>query len=142
MQLSVGPELFYVFLLLLEETGFLNASLYTPFGIAGVETLGYELAEQVQEQTGRKPDAVVVTHAGGGNLTGTARGLRKAGCTATKVIGVSVDLSGLHMASDGDFNRKPLLQAILVLAFPLPPGPTGPMCPGTRPDPSGTLIAM
>jgi len=106
VQLSVGPELFYVFLLLLEETGFLNASLYTPFGIAGVETLGYELAEQVQEQTGRKPDAVVVTHAGGGNLTGTARGLRKAGCTATKVIGVSVDLSGLHMASDGNFNRK------------------------------------
>ncbi|MGI6143305.1 MAG: 2-amino-4-oxopentanoate thiolase subunit OrtB [bacterium] len=106
VQLSVGPELFYVFLLLLEETGFLNASLYTPFGIAGVETLGYELAEQVRELTGRKPDAVVVTHAGGGNVTGTARGLRKAGCSDTRVIGVSVDLSGLHMASDGDFNRK------------------------------------
>ena len=39
VQLSVGPELFYKFLLLLEETGYFNASLYTPFGIAGVETL-------------------------------------------------------------------------------------------------------
>lgn len=106
VQLSVGPELFYVFLLLLEETGYLNASLYTPFGIAGIETLGYELAEQVRARTGRDPDVVVVTHAGGGNVTGTARGLRKAGATGTKVIGASVDLSGLHMASDRDFNRK------------------------------------
>ena len=36
------------------------------------------LAEQVQAQAGRLPDVVIVTHAGGGNLTGTARGLRKA----------------------------------------------------------------
>ena len=40
IQLTVGPELFYEFLKLLEETGYFNASLYTPFGIAGVETLG------------------------------------------------------------------------------------------------------
>ncbi len=106
LQLTVGPELFYVFLQTLEQTGFFNASLYTPFGIAGVETLGYELAMQVQERYGRFPDAVMVTHAGGGNVTGTARGLRKAGAHATKVIGASVDLSGLHMASDHDFNRK------------------------------------
>lgn len=106
VQLTVGPELFYYFLLLLEETGYFNASLYTPFAIAGIETLGYELAQQVRDLVGRDPDAVVVTHAGGGNLTGTARGLRKAGCHTTKVIGASVDLSGLHMASDNDFNRK------------------------------------
>lgn len=106
LQLSVGPELFYSFLLILEETGFFNASLYTPFSIAGIETLGIELAEQVRERTGRNPDAVVVTHAGGGNVTGTARGLVKAGCGSTAVIGASVDLSGLHMASDADFNRK------------------------------------
>lgn len=105
MQLSVGPELFYVFLQLLEETGFFNASLYTPFGIAGVETLGWELAEQTQALTGKPPDAVVVTHAGGGNVTGTARGLRQYGCSA-QVIGASIDLKGLHMASDRDFNRK------------------------------------
>ncbi|AFM40852.1 cysteine synthase [Desulfosporosinus acidiphilus SJ4] len=105
LQLSVGPELFYVFLQLLEETGFFNASLYTPFGIAGVETLGYELVEQTCRLTGQVPDAVVVTHAGGGNVTGTARGLRKAGCSA-QVIGASIDLKGLHMASDRDFNRK------------------------------------
>jgi hypothetical protein len=55
--------------------------------------------------TGKHPDAVVVTHAGGGNLTGTARGLIGAGCNA-KIIACSVDLSGLHMASDKDFNRK------------------------------------
>ncbi len=110
VQLTVGPELFYVFLMLLEETGYFNASLYTPFGIAGIETLGFELAEQVRSRTGRDPDAVVVTHAGGGNVTGTARGLAKAGCPigpgGTQVIGASVDLWGLHMASDRDFNRK------------------------------------
>lgn len=106
VQLTVGPELFYIFLKLLEETGYFNASLYTPFGIAGVESLGYELAHQVKEEVGKFPDQVVVTNAGGGNLTGTARGLIKAGATTTGVIGASVDLSGLHMASDNGFNRK------------------------------------
>lgn len=106
VQLTVGPELFYTFLLLLEETGYFNASLYTPFGIAGVETLGYELAMQFREKEGKDPDVVMVTHAGGGNVTGTARGLIKAGAHQVKVIGASVDLSGLHMASDKAFNRK------------------------------------
>ncbi|EGD52223.1 Pyridoxal-5'-phosphate-dependent protein beta subunit [Thermoanaerobacter ethanolicus JW 200] len=106
IQLTVGPELFYVNLMLLEETGYFNASLYTPFGVAGIETLGYEIAQQVKERTGKFPDVVVATHAGGGNLTGTARGLIKAGATHTKVYGASVDLTGLHMASDKDFNRK------------------------------------
>lgn len=106
IQLSVGPELFYVNLLLLKETGYFNASLYTPFGIAGIETLGYEIAVQIKRETGKYPDIVVATHAGGGNLTGTARGLIKAGAVNTKIYGVSVDLSGLHMASDHDFNRK------------------------------------
>ena len=106
LQSSVGPELFYAFLLVLEETGFFNASLYTPFGIAGIETLGAEIAEETQKRTGRLPDVVVVTHAGGGNVTGTARGLRKAGSSKTLVVGASVDLAGLHMASDADFNRK------------------------------------
>ncbi len=106
LQSSVGPELFYAFLLVLEETSFFNASLYTPFGIAGIETLGAEIAEETQKRTGRPPDVVVVTHAGGGNVTGTARGLRKAGAPGTQVVGASVDLAGLHMASDMDFNRK------------------------------------
>ncbi len=106
VQLTVGPELFYYTLKLLDETGYFNASLYTPFGIAGIETLGYEIATQVKSRYGKFPDAVLVTHAGGGNVTGTARGLKKAGAFNTKVIGVSVDLRGLHMASDHDFNRK------------------------------------
>ncbi|NLJ78521.1 MAG: PLP-dependent lyase/thiolase [Tissierellia bacterium] len=106
VQLSVGPELFYTFLVLLEETGYFNASLYTPFGIAGVETLGYEISRQFKEREGRNPDVVVVTNAGGGNLTGTARGLIKAGATDTEVVGTSVSLHGLHMASDTQFNRK------------------------------------
>ena len=105
-RLSVGPELFYVLLRTLEETGFFNASLYTPFGIRGVETLGVEIARQVRERAGKDPDAVVITHAGGGNLTGTARGLLAEGCTDTRIVACSVDLAGLHMASDGDFNRK------------------------------------
>jgi len=106
IQLTVGPELFYVSLVLLEETGFFNASLYTPYSVAGIETLGYEVAEQVRARYGKDPAAVVVTHAGGGNVTGTARGLAKAGAGSTAIIGASVDLSGLHMASDRDFNRK------------------------------------
>ena len=106
VQLSVGPELFYTFLSLLEETGYFNASLYTPFGIAGVETLGYELVMQFRERLGKDPDKVLITHAGGGNVTGTARGIIKAGADSVEVVGASVDLSGLHMASDKDFNRK------------------------------------
>jgi len=105
VQLTVGPELFTTLLKLLEETGYFNASLYTPFGIAGVETLGYELAMQCRSTVGRDPDLVLVTNAGGGNVTGTARGMRKAKCNA-KVAGVSIDLAGLHMASDHDFNKK------------------------------------
>lgn len=105
-RLSVGPELFYVLLKTLEETGWFNASLYTPFGIRGVETLGVEIARQVRARCDRDPDAVVVTHAGGGNLTGTARGLLAEGCTSTRIVACSVDLAGLHMASDRDFNRK------------------------------------
>ncbi|MBE9502850.1 MAG: PLP-dependent lyase/thiolase [Proteobacteria bacterium] len=106
IRLSVGPELFYVFLQVLKETGWFNASLYTPYSILGIETLGYELAHQMKDLAGRFPDVVIATHAGGGNVTGTARGLIKAGATKTEMIAASVDLSGLHMASDHDFNRK------------------------------------
>lgn len=105
IQLSVGPELFYVFLRLLEDTGYFNASLYTPYAIQGVESLGWELAQQCRAQFGQDPAAVIATNAGGGNLTGTARGMERAGCAAP-LIAASVDLAGLHMASDTDFNRK------------------------------------
>lgn len=105
LQLSVGPELFYEVLMMLEETGFFNASLYSAFGVGGVETLGWELAHQFRDRCGKDPDVVVCANAGGGNLTGTARGLRKAGSKA-KIIAASVDLKGLSMASDQQFNRK------------------------------------
>lgn len=117
VQVSVGPELFYVFLDLLESTGYFNASLYTPYGIAGIETLGYEIMTGLKEMTGRAPDAIVCTNAGGGNLTGTARGVHKAG-GETKIIGASVDLSGLHMASDHDFNRKSFTTGHTGFGFP------------------------
>lgn len=106
IQLTVGPELFYTFLTTLKETGFFNASLYTPLSIAGVETLGLEIAEECKRRFNQFPDAVIVTNAGGGNVTGTARGLIKSGANETKIIGASVDLKGLHMASNIDFNRK------------------------------------
>ncbi len=106
IRLSVGPELFYVFLLILMETGYFNASLYTPFSVLGIETLGFEVATEIKEREGHFPDVVVATHAGGGNVTGTGRGLIKAGASGTKLVAASVDLSGLHMASDTDFNRK------------------------------------
>ena len=105
VQLSVGPELFYTVLRMLEDTGYFNASLYTAFGIAGIETLGYEVANQCRAQLGKDPDVVVCTNAGGGNLTGTARGLIKANCFA-QIVAASVNLKGLHMASDTQFNRK------------------------------------
>lgn len=106
VQCSVGPELFYQFLKLLDQTKYFNASLYSPYGIMGIETLGQEIAEQLMEQEHKYPEAVVCTNAGGGNLTGTARGLKKSGAINTRIIGASVDLSGLHMASDHDFNLK------------------------------------
>ncbi len=105
LQLSVGPELFYEVLLMLEETGYFNASLYSAFGVGGVETLGWELGHQFKARYGRNPDVVVCANAGGGNLTGTARGLKKAGCDA-EIVAASVDLTGLSMASDTAFNRK------------------------------------
>lgn len=106
LQTTVGPELFYLLLTTLEEPGYFNASLYTPFSISGIETLGYEIAEQTRAATDRDPAAVLITHAGGGNVTGIARGLAKAGADSTQVVAVSVDLTGLHMASDIDFNPK------------------------------------
>ncbi len=106
VQLTVGPELFYSFLSLLEDTGYFNASLYSPFGIAGVETLGYEIAMQCREKLGKDPEVVVCTNAGGGMMTGTARGMLKAGAANTQFVGASIDLTGLHMASDKQFNRK------------------------------------
>ena len=105
VQLTVGPELFYSFLSIMEDTGYFNASLYSPFGIAGVETLGYEIATQCREKLGKDPDVVVCTNAGGGMVTGTARGLLKAGCKA-ELVAASIDLTGLSMASDLDFNKK------------------------------------
>ena len=106
IRLTVGPELFYTYLKVLDEENYYNASLYSTYGITGVETLGYEIATECREKLGKDPDVVMITHAGGGNVTGTARGLIKAGANDTKVVGASVDLSGLHMASDIDFNRK------------------------------------
>ena len=110
IQMTVGPELFYKFLCILEETGYFSASLYSPFGIAGVETLGTELVTQIREITAREgkqqdPACVVVTHAGGGNITGTARGIARENCNA-EIVAASVNLKGLHMASDGHFNKK------------------------------------
>lgn len=69
IRLSVGPELFYVFLRVLKDTGYFNASLYTPYSILGIETLGDELARQTKAETRRFPDVVIATHAGGGNVT-------------------------------------------------------------------------
>ncbi len=106
IQLSVGPELFYQFLKILKETKYFNASLYSPYGIMGIETLGYEIAQEVMKREAKFPEVVICTNAGGGNITGTARGLIKANARETKIVAASVDLAGLHMASDTDFNKK------------------------------------
>ena len=114
----MGPELFYLFLRLLDETGYFNASLYTPYSVAAIETLGAELVDDMRRLTGRDPDVVLITHAGGGNVTGTARGLRKAGAVGSQVVGVSVDLRGLHMASDDAFNKKSFTTGHSGFSFP------------------------
>jgi cysteine synthase len=106
VQMTVGPELFFHMLELLDQTGYFAASLYSSFGVSGIETLGLEIAREMRALTGADPTACVITHAGGGNTTGTARGLQRAGATTTQIVSASVDLSGLHMASDTDFNRK------------------------------------
>lgn len=106
IQLSVGPELFYVTLQILEETNYFNASLYSPYGILGIETLGTELINDCLIQTKKLPHSIIITNAGGGNLTGTARGIQKVTDEHINIIGASVNLKGLHMASDYDFNRK------------------------------------
>lgn len=128
VQLTVGPELFTTFLKLLEETGYFNASLYTPFGIAGIETLGWELVSQCRTKTGRDPDMVICTNAGGGNVTGTARGVRAAGCQAA-IVGASIDLHGLHMASDHDFNRKSFTTGHTGFGMPFMTWPDRSDCP-------------
>jgi len=106
VQLSVGPELFYVFLKLLEETKYFNASLYSPYGIAGIETLGKECIDDCLSLTNQLPKAIICTNAGGGNVTGTARGVKKATHEKVQIIGASVNLKGLHMANDVHFNKK------------------------------------
>ena len=58
VQLSVGPELSYSFLRVLEDTGYFNASLYTPFAIAGVDPLGFEIVAEMTALTGAAPDEV------------------------------------------------------------------------------------
>lgn len=128
VQLTVGPELFSTSLRLLEETGYFNASLYTPFSIAGIETLGFELIEQCRQKINKEPDVVVCTTAGGGNLTGTARGIQKAG-GKSRIVGAAVDLSGLHMASDTDFNRKAFTTGHTGFAIPFTTWPDRSDCP-------------
>jgi len=106
IQMTVGPELFFHMVELLDQTGYFAASLYSSFGVSGIETLGLEIANEMRALTGAPPTVCMITHAGGGNTTGTARGLKRAGATETQIVSASVDLSGLHMASDHDFNRK------------------------------------
>lgn len=122
IQLTVGPELFTVLLDLLDQTGYFNASLYSPYGVAGVETLGQEIIEQTRNQYHKDPSAVIITHAGGGNVTATARGIQKMKADSV-IVGASVDLSGLSMASDYDFNRKSFTTGHTGFGFPFAQNP-------------------
>ena len=142
VQLTVGPELFYTFLSLLEETGYFNASLYTPFGIAGVETLGCELVTQFREKLGRAPEKVVITHAGGGNVTGTARGIPRRGRRTPKWWGPAWIFRGCTWLRTRTLTANPSPRDTRGSAFPSPPGPIGPMSPGTRRAPCAIWTAI
>ena len=58
VQLTIGPELFAHFLDLLDQTGYFAASLYSSFGVSGIETLGLEVAEETRALTGAYPDCL------------------------------------------------------------------------------------
>ena len=142
LQLTVGPELFYEHLSLMEDSGYFNASLYSPFGMAGVETLGYEIGREVLERYGKEPAMAVCTYAGGGMVTGTARGLDKCGCRSTEIIGASIDLTGLHMASDVQFNRKSCTTGHTGFGIPHAMNPDSGDIPEAPPGRCGTWTAM
>ena len=95
VQLTVGPELFFHMVELLDKTGYFAASLYSSFGVIGHRDPG---PRGRRARCARSPAPTrrpcVVTHAGGGNTTGTARGLRRAGATGTQIVSASVDLCG------------------------------------------------
>ena len=61
IRLSVGPELFYVFLCVLKETGYFNSSLYTPYSILGIETAFASGARWLARTTGLPLLPVVIT---------------------------------------------------------------------------------
>ena len=81
-----GPELFSHLLELLDVTGLLHRLAVRRFGVSGIETLGIEMAREMAGPDGRASTHVVITHAGGGNTTGTARGPEGAGATDTQII--------------------------------------------------------
>lgn len=58
----------------------------------------------------------------------------KAGSINTKVVGASVDLKGLHMASDNQFNKNHLQQDIQVLGYHTVHGLIGQMYLGLQLD--------
>ena len=107
VQLTVGPELFSHMLELLDETGYFSASLYSSFGVSGIETLGAEVAREMTELTGAPPDALR-HHARRRRQHDRhrARAQARGSDRTRRSSSASVDLSGLHMASDTDFNRK------------------------------------
>ena len=58
VQLTVGPELFFHMVELLDMTGYFAASLYSSFGVSGIETLGLEIADEMRAAHRRAADAL------------------------------------------------------------------------------------
>ena len=56
VQLTVGPELFFHMVELLDTTGYFAASLYSSFGVSGIETLGLEVSAGDARPHRRRPD--------------------------------------------------------------------------------------
>ena len=56
VQMTVGPELFFHMVELLDQTGYFAASLYSSFGVSGIETLGLEISREMRALTGADPD--------------------------------------------------------------------------------------
>ena len=107
VKLTVGPELFFHMLDLLDETGYFAASLYSSFGVSGIETLGLEIADEMRALH-RCATRLLRHHARGRRQHDRhrARASSARARPSTQIVSASVDLSGLHMASDTDFNRK------------------------------------
>lgn len=100
----------------------ITANAFNPDGMRGIDTIGYELAEQVPEAT-----HVYVPSGGGGLLTSLARGLRHRAVPARVIACQPAGCAPLVRFLDGEINTPAIEQCeSQISALQLPKPPDGP----------------